>query len=133
MEKRNIDILAGLILTSIFFIIGGIHLYLSIIEDNKLEEKLSKEYQPLKVEEYVDNSVITTYYPDSWKGGGGIQFIKLDNGKSYLIWTLKALTSDDVWFGNIVKPGVRLKKNVHSDTLTVITNNGEDKYLISGN
>lgn len=131
MKERNINILASLILTSIFFIIGGIHLYLSIIEENKLQEKLSKEYQPLKVEEYVDNSVITTYYPDGWVGGGGIQFIKLDNGKSYLIWTLKDLTSD-VWFGNIVKPGVRLKKNAHSDTLTVITNNGEYKYLISG-
>lgn len=134
MKKRNRDrdIFAGLFLVLIILFIGGIRFLLSITEKNKLEEKLSLEYKPLTVEESVDNSIITTYYPEGWVGGGAIQFIKLDNGKSYEIWIKEYLTSDDVWFGNIVEPGVRLKKNLNSDTLTVITSKGEFKYLISG-
>lgn len=130
-KSNNSEVFSGLYIVIPILLIGGIYTFISVIKDNKLEEKLSKEYEELKMNVSINSFIQTSYCPDHWRAKEIFQYIKLNDGKNYFIHTKRNLTSDDVYFGDIVQPGVKIKKNAGSDTLTVITNKGEFKYLVS--
>ena len=120
--KRNSKsrIVIGVILAVLILSYAGIGLYNSIKENDKTEEFIKKEYELLLSNDSVNSVVLSTYYPSGWRGGEDIQNVKFEDGTSYTIEIRTNITSQDMFFGNLVKPGVVLKKRVGSDTLNVI-------------
>lgn len=116
----------------IVFLIAGLILYKNILEDNRIEKKISEEYKLLKTQNILNSTVLSTYYPARWRGWQDIQNIKFENGENYTIRIKTNLTSEEIYFGEIVRKGIVLKKRANSDTLIVDLGDSEFKYLIFG-
>lgn len=125
-------IFINIIIVFAIFSYGGYRLYQTVTNHNKEEDRLSREYCLLLLEDSVNSIVLSTYYPKGWRGSQDIQNVKLESGENYTIKIRKNLTSKDIYFGKIVKKGVVLQKNAGSDILTVISGNKQYKYLIFG-
>lgn len=70
--------------------------------------------------------------PEKLRGWQTIRFVELDDKRSFTIRTQSfKLAAKDVIFGNIVKKEVILKRNRNSDTLTVVDDGKEYKYLLN--
>ncbi|MFH2095093.1 MAG: hypothetical protein ABIJ16_05285, partial [Bacteroidota bacterium] len=111
-------------------IYAGWQIFSNITNNNKIEEQLSNEYKSVMLEDVINSAVNLTFYPKDWRGWQDAQYIQLESGKKYFIWIRKNLTSEDIYFGKIIKRGALLKKNADSDTLTVCINNTEYQYII---
>jgi len=116
----------------LIFTCAGISLFNTIKQDGKIEANIEKEYDSLLINDSINSVVLSTYYPAGWRGGQYNQNVKLEDGKSYTIRISDNITSQDILFGDLVKPGVVLKKSIGSDTLTVINGDEVFQYLIFG-
>lgn len=130
MSKRKTPFWIYFIFPSIILFFAVIQLITSMVKNNKIDEEISSSYKRLTLDDQINNRVISAYYPQGRRGGGVIQHVKLESGENYTIWVKKNLYNDDIYFGEIIKTGVFLKKESGSDTLTLIVNNNKFKYLI---
>ncbi len=90
--------------------------------------KLAKEYKELSINDSVNSKVLAKYYPIEWRGAEFAQYITFTDNKKVYFDIKYNIASESFYFGDIVKPGVSLKKRSGSDTLTVILSN-EKEYL----
>lgn len=128
--KAKKRILIGIPFFILIFIYGGWNIYHRQINMSNEYDKLSKEFEHVFIEDSINNKVLSTYYPEDWAGGLGIQYIKLENGEAYKIHTNNiVINSKTIWFGNVIREGVYLRKDSGSDLL--IIDNGNKKYCFN--
>ncbi len=97
--------------------------------EDKLHKKLNIEYPTLLTKDFVNDKIESNYYPYNWRGKKYHQYITFVSGEKKGIDIKTGITSKDIYFGDIVKKGVILKKNAGSDTIIVVTNNDTIKFL----
>jgi hypothetical protein len=132
IRTKKIRFRIGFLIGFIIFSFAISRLYYTIKTHEKIEEKLNSEYSTLLIQDSLEGVVLSTYYPEGWRGGKVIQNVKLKNGKSYTIRIKRNLKPRNVFFGDILEPGAVLKKSADSDTLIVFIGDDEYKYLIYG-
>ena len=118
----------NLILLFFFLLFAAWKVISTVKEAEKLSNKLDKEYKEITLGDSLNNTILSSYYPEEWRGYQFYQYITLDSEKKYHIKIYDCITSDKIYFGDIAKPGVRLIKNKGSDSLTVILP-GKIKYI----
>ncbi|TCO10509.1 hypothetical protein [Natronoflexus pectinivorans] len=133
MKKSKTPIWVYFLLPIIVLSFAATKFIIDFIEKDKLEEELNRIYPRLTKQNHINSQVISTYYPQGWRGASDIQHIKLESGENFTIWIRRNLTDREIYFGDIVKQGSFLMKNAGSDTLILMINNKEYKYLISCN
>jgi uncharacterized protein YxeA len=121
------EVIISIIVVIVF--VGFVILYFKHIdsEANSLYVQLGEKYPTCQVKDSVNDSVLKKYYPKNWRGGGFFQYITFENGSKMRFAIATGITSKDIYFGNIVKKGVKIMKNTGSDTLRVVTN--KNTYL----
>lgn len=125
-------VVIGAIIVFLFLSFVGITFYKDMLEHEKIQEAINKEYRLLLINDSVNSVVLSTYYPEGWRGGADIQNVKLKDGNNFKIKIRTNITSHDMYFGNLVQPGVVLKKNMGSDTLNLVRGKEVYKFLIFG-
>ncbi len=128
-------IILNIIIIVIFLSIAIWKFYKSYSRTIEIREAIDK-YTELTLIDELNNEVKFVYStsPDKLRGWQTIRFVELDDKRSFTIRTQSfKLAAKDVIFGNIVKKGVILKKNRNSDTLTVVDDGKEYKYLLIAN
>ncbi len=114
------------------FMLFAIWKFLSTTSDaDKLYEKLSIEYDALTLESEINNIVVKTYYPSSWRGSEFFQYITFDNGKKYHIKIDRCISTRDLNFGDIVNRGSLITKKYGTDTLILLVNREEYRFIIN--
>jgi len=106
-----------------FILFIGWRVFISINRTSKIR----KTYPDLSRKCEINNQVISTFYPEQWRGGKYIQFVTLDNGQKFMIQVNKSLFNEKISFGKLIDSGVTIIKNKDSDTLMLIK--GKKKYL----
>lgn len=131
-KHSNRMITINILLLIIFLIWISLIFYNSYHKDNKLDQQLGNEYKTLKTENKINNTVVNSYFPKEWRGREFFQYITFDNGEKYSIYVRKNLNNNNVYFGQITKPGVKILKRAGSDTIIVKLIKGDEyRFLIS--
>lgn len=126
-------IILNIIIIVIILSIAIWKFYKSYSQSIERREVIDHKYTELTLNDELNNGVKYMYSPSSEKlrGWQTIRFVELDDKRSFTIRTQSfKLAAKDVIFGNIVKKGVILKKNRNSDTLTVVDDGKEYKFLL---
>jgi hypothetical protein len=126
------EFVIGAIIIFLFLSFGGIKFYTDMRERDKIQEFIDKEYRLLLINDSINSVVLSTYYPQGWRAGTMIQNVKFIDGNNYKIKIRTNITSREMYFGNLVKPGVVLKKSMGSDTLNLIKGYEVYQFLIFG-
>ncbi len=109
------------------FSIIGIIAYFIIHHDQNKFEKLKREYKDVNKTDSINSSIIFIYFEQNARDWEHNQCIKLKDGNSYYFFVGRQVyIKDKKYFGEVVAPGVHLRKNPGSDTLIVDT--GKEKY-----
>ena len=132
MEKKKIKVYLSIAYIVLLFTYAGIDFYISIKKSDRLFEYLLVHYKTLRVNDSLNNKVISIYqYPKDLPITGiyAVQYVEVDNKNRYRIVVDDYITN--VTLLDALKIGSRLIKRPGSDTLIVITNGR--KYLFTLN
>jgi hypothetical protein len=132
IRNRKRRLIIGFVLGFLILSFAALRLCKIMKEYDEIEEKIKNEYTVLLRQDSINSPVLSTYYPENWRGGEYIQNVKLQNGENYTIEIKRNITASNVFFGDILKKGAILYKNAGSDTLRVTVGDKEYEYLIFG-
>ncbi|MEO1052977.1 MAG: hypothetical protein AAFX87_20245 [Bacteroidota bacterium] len=108
-------ILAIVIITAII-----LFLILSRLENDRLIEKLDKEYSfELNHQTILNDTISSTYYPDGWREDPEFRYVTLKGNKRIQIWAKSLERSEEANFKDVALAGALLFKDADSDTLKV--------------
>jgi hypothetical protein len=132
MRYTKTHIALNIVFLFTVFLIAGKELYKSISEGRRIDGELKKEYDTLMTQVKVNGIVLSTYFPENWRGWQDCQYIKLKSGENYEIKIRSNLGDHDIYFGEIIGVGAVLRKNAGSDTLHVLVEDKEYQYIVFG-
>ncbi len=113
-------------------IVVGYIYYTSHKNYRDLRAKLSKEYKDIKKEDEINSKIVSTYFPEDWRGSSIEQFVKLENVEKVHL-NIYFLRHNSPNLNTIVKAGTILKKDKGSDTLKLYNGENEYVYLVDYN
>lgn len=125
-------LIIGFLLGFLILSFAVLRIYKTMKKYDDIEKQIKKEYTILSRQDSLNSTVLSTYYPEDWRGGEYIQNVRLQNGESYTIEIKRNITFSNVYFGEILRRGALLFKNAGSDTLKITVGNKEYEYLIFG-